>query len=453
MMCWQGSSRENLRAVLVEGLGSLRMSRLAALIWYVLFFSGCLWVQPAVEKEASRSGREQVLQALKAPEGTGKLLGRSGVISTAFSSSTFDPRKPLKVLDPDDAHGGRAFNMELLDGTRVGGLFFEYHDGTDEPQPLLMASFGFLQDRWGTEAAKFHELYLKDRTERIPAHVLILDHPTAGPFLANNGHLSVGSYDDARMWIEIAQRLRTELNLAGIHLFGVSMSGQTVVHALIEDRRLGLDLFESGMVCSIAPDFHQAPGKQLAQLATPEGIENPWKLYFKATPSKSLTDAIQSEALWMLITKQFIPHYGKVYPAGQELEIQLEDVAVFFRKAFEDRITFLREREVGTWNRDEFSCANLDSFMTSTRIARVIHRIRSPLVMVSAYDDPAVERTMFQELMLAARGNPWIAAYETNDGGHFGFDVAYGKDYIGRIIRLMLDPQVLRTWNGKAEEH
>ena len=74
--------------------------------------------------------------------------------------------------------------------------------------------------------------------------------------------------------------------------------------------------------------------------------------------------------------------------------------------------------------------------------------VRTPLVLVSAYDDPAVERTMFEELMLTARGNPWIAAYETDDGGHFGFDVAYGKDYIHRIIRLMLDSQVLRTWNG-----
>ena len=154
----------------------------------------------------------------------------------------------------------------------------------------------------------------------------------------------------------------------------------------------------------------------------------------------------------MLITKQFIPNYVKANPAGRELKIQLEDVAVFFRKAFEARITFLREREVGTWNCEEFCLANLDSFMSSTRIGKVIHRVRTPLVLVSAYDDPAVEHTMFEELMLAARGNPWIAAHETNDGGHFGFDVAYGKDYIGRIIRLMLDPQVLVTWNGIAEQ-
>jgi hypothetical protein len=74
-----------------------------------------------------------------------------------------------------------------------------------------MASFGFLQDRWGTEAAKFYELYIKDESYRIPAHVLILDHPSPGPFLTNNGVLSMGSYDDAQMWIEMARHFKKQI--------------------------------------------------------------------------------------------------------------------------------------------------------------------------------------------------------------------------------------------------
>lgn len=149
----------------------------------------------------------------------------------------------------------------------------------------------------------------------------------------------------------------------------------------------------------------------------------------------------------MLIKRQFIPHYRIVHPTDKDFEIQLEDVAVFLRKTWEDRITFLREQGVDTWNKD-FGLADLDSFLTTTKIARVINRVRTPLVLVSSHDDPAVEYTMFEEVLLAAEDNPWIAAYQTDDGGHFGFDVAYGKDYIGQIIGLMLDPQVLRTWNG-----
>jgi hypothetical protein len=357
----------------------------------------------------------------------------------------------LKGLDPDSTHGGQPFKMELSDGTRVGGLFFEYNKETENPKPLLMASFGFLQDRWGSEAAKFHELYIKEIKERIPAHVLILDHPTSGPFLANNGYLSIATYDDARMWIEVAQKFKKDMDLAGIHLFGVSMSGQTVVHALIEDSRLGLGLFQSGMAVSIAPDFHQAPGKQLAQLNTPPGIENPWNIDSEFGKDKTLVDQIQGESLWMLMEKQFIPHFQKVHPAGKELTMQPEDVAVFFRKACEDRITFLRERNTENWNHKDFSLKNLDSFITSTRIAGIVGRVRTPLVFVSSIDDPAVDHKMFEEVMLAGCDNPWIVSYQTNDGGHFGFDVAYGKNYIGNIIRLMLDQDVLSAWNRPNE--
>jgi hypothetical protein len=221
-----------------------------------------------------------------------------------------------------------------------------------------------------------------------------------------------------------------------------------VVHALIEDARLGLNLFDSGMAVSIAPDFQKAPGKQLAQLKTPKGVENPWMGYYKTVPKKSFVDMIQSQGLWMLMKKQFVPHYRYVKPADTEFDLKRRDVAVFLRKAFDNRITLLREHNPKTWNRKDFSLEDLDAYMASTRIAGVIDRVHTPLVLVSAFDDPAVQRTMFEEVVLAAESNPWIAAFETEQGGHFGFNMPYGKDYIGGIIRLMMDPQVLRNWNG-----
>ncbi len=427
------------------------LCKLVAVILCGLLLSGCTRIQAREDRVVSLTGRERVLDALDPSDICVNVFGRSGLLATALPSSTLNPCKPLKELDPDGSHGGRPFAMELSDGTCVGGLFFAYSDGTSDPKPLLMASFGFLQDRWGTEASKFYNLYLKDPATRIPAHVLILDHPSAGPFFAGNDHLSVGSYDDARMWIEIAQRLKNDPAPSRIHLFGVSMSGQTVVHALIEDCRLGLNLFASGMAVSIAPDFHLAPGKQLAQLKTPKGIENPWGAYFGGVPKTTLTDMIQGEGLLMLVKKQFIPHYRRAGPADKEFKLQSGEVAVFFRQAFEERISYLRDHKQDRWNSEDFSRADLDAFMASTRIAGVIGRVHTPLVLVSAFDDPAVQRTMFEEVMLAANGNPWIAGIETDQGGHFGFNMPYGKDYIGRVVRLMIDPQVLGSWCGPQE--
>ena len=419
----------------------------ALFILSLLFYGGCSLVKPDIEKEAPQSGRDLVCQALSPSRVNPTVLKKSGVVATAFSSTTIDPTKPLKGLDPNGKHGGEPFNMELRDGTRVGGLFFEYDNETGGPSPLIMASFGFLQDRWGSEAAKFYELYMEDPEDRIPAHVLILDHPTAGPFMANNGHLSMGSYDDARMWIEVAQRIGQDRVFSGIHLLGVSMSGQTVVHALIEDKRLGLGLFRSGMAFSIAPDYCQVPGRQLAQLKTPEGTENPWKDGCRTVHMNGGADAMQAKALLALINKQFVPHYHEAHPEDREFDIKSVDVPVFLRKACDKRISFLRKQNSATWSKKDFSLASLESFMTTTRIARVIGRVETPLVLVSCHDDPAVDHRLFEEVVLAAADNPWVAAYETKDGGHFGFNVVYGKDYLGRIIRLMLEPNVLDTWN------
>ena len=417
------------------------------LILSLLFYGGCSSVEPEVEKEVPQSGRDLVRQALNPSKVNPTVLKKSGIIATAFSSTKIDPTKPLKGLDPNGKHGGESFNMELRDGTRVGGLLFEYDNEAGGPSPLIMASFGFLQDRWGSEAAKFYELYIEDPIDRIPAHVLILDHPTAGPFMANNGHLSMGSYDDARMWIEVAEKIRQDRVFSGIHLLGVSMSGQTVVHALIEDKRLGLGLFRSGMAFSIAPDFCQVPGRQLAQFKTPEGTENPWKADCLTVRKSGGSDGIQGKALWVLVNKQFVPHYHEVHPEDEELDIKSVDVAIFVREACDKRITFLRKQDSATWNNRDFSLATLESFMATTRIAHLIDRVETPLVLVSCLDDPAVDHRLFEEVVLAAVGNPWIAAYETKNGGHFAFNMVYGKDYIGRIIRLMLEPRVIDTWN------
>ncbi len=414
----------------------------------ILLLQGCTLIQPKEKIDGSLSGRARVLDALDPSDICVNVAGRSGLLSTALPSSRLSLCNPLRELDPDGSHGGRPFSMTLSDNTIVGGVFFEYNDGTSNPKPLLMASFGFLQDRWGTEAAKFYSLYLKDPNDRIPAHVLILDHPSSGPFLAKNTYLSVGSYDDARMWIEIAQRFRNDLALSRIHLFGVSMSGQTVVHALIEDQRLGLNLFASGIAVSIAPDFHRAPGKQLAQLKTPKGVENPWAEYFHTVPEKTFVDMIQRQGVWMLVKEQFIPHYRLAGPADKAFALRSKDMAVFFRQAFENRIIYLRDHRAESWN-SNFSLEDLNAFMTSTRIAGVIGRVHTPLVLVSAYDDPAVQRNMFQEVASAVGDNPWIAAFETEQGGHFGFNLPYGKDYLGRVMRLMMDPQVLQSWNSR----
>lgn len=386
-----------------------------------------------------RSGRQAVARELDPPV-MRKSSPLRGILTTGLSSLSF-----LFGLDVDEESSANLIRFQLPDGTLVGGLFYPWEGGDRRAKPLLIASFGFLQDRFGTEAAKFHEFYVEDPAHRLPAHLLILDHPTAGIFLGNNQSLSPGSYDDARMWIEVTRILREEMKLASVHLLGVSMSGQTVVHALIEDARLGLGLFQSGLAFSIAPDFAEAPGRQFAQIRTEEGVANPWQQI--APEAGAVGDGLQVQAVRMLVDRQFVPGYQLVRPLEADYVIPTPQIPIFFWDRFEARLAFLRGSGTRDWNRD-FGRAGLPGFLRGTRIARVIERVRTPLVLLSAEDDPAVFSEAFREVVAAAEGNPWILARETPEGGHFGFDVPYGKGYLQDVISLMVDPRILAGWRA-----
>jgi pimeloyl-ACP methyl ester carboxylesterase len=391
-------------------------------------------------RSTPRAGRAEVAREAEPPQFLRKSSPTLGILTTGLSSLAF-----LLGFDRDEGLDRHLIRFPLPDGTVVGGLFFPWENGEKGPKPLLIASFGFLQDRFGTEAAKFHEFYVEDARHRLPAHILILDHPTAGIFLGNNGNLSPGSYDDGRMWIEVTRIVRGSMDLASVHLFGVSMSGQTVVHALIEDARLDLGLFASGMAVSIAPDFAVAPGRQLAGIETDGDGANPWREI--APQEAAVGEGLQVHAVRMLVDRQFVPGYRLVRPMAPDYELPTEEIPLVLWDGFEERLAFLRQARPPDWDR-AFSRASLPRYIVSTRIAGVIDRVRTPLLLISSEDDPAVASEAFREVTAAAAGNPWVLSVETPEGGHFGFDVPYGAGYLEDLIELMLSPRVLASWTA-----
>lgn len=420
------------------------MRRALVPLFALLLLPGCYRVIERTEdlfQAPPRSGRELVSRQLEPPLLVRKSSPLLGILTTGLSSIAY-----VFGLDHQQIGSQHGIRFQLADGTLVGGLFFPWEGGDAGPKPLLIASFGFLQDRFGTEAAKFHDFYVKGAGHRLPAHVLILDHPTAGIFLGNNGTLSPGSYDDGRMWIEVTRIVRDEMDLASVHLLGVSMSGQSVVHALIEDARLGLGLFGSGVAVSIAPDFAEAPGRQFAEIPTDAGVANPWR---EIAPDSAATgEALQIQAMRLLVDRQFLPGYRLVHPRDAEAGLPTPEIPVLFWDRFEERLAFLRGSQAPDWNPD-FSRGGLPAYIGSTRIADVIDRVETPLVLLSAEDDPAVRSDAFQEVASAAEGNPWVLARETPEGGHFGFDIPYGAGYLEEVIELMIDPNVLAHWRAE----
>jgi hypothetical protein len=414
----------------------------------ILAFSGCAGI--GTEEKArweSGAGRARVTAALSPPQVRSAPVD-PGPVSALQSGDGVDLEQPVERFPAGEPAAGRMLVHELSDGTTVGGILFEYAGRDDEQLPLVMAGFGFLQDRWGGEAFRFYDQYVAGPIDAVPAHILILDHPSSGPFLAENGVLSMGAYDDARIWIDVARRLKKKNPELRIHLFGAGMSGQTVVHALVEDQRLGMDLFESGLAVSIAPDLKRVPGRQLALFDSAAGEVNPWRSGLDAELGDERRNALQRRVLMRVIEKQFIAHYLRLNPTHLNFSLPPERVPLFFHSAFENRLELLRTqpRIPDTWNYAVIRLDSLDAFMQTTRIAGVIQEVQTPLVLLSARDDPAVPYSQFQSVAEAAAGNTWVLCHAVDHGGHFAFAEVYGKAYLGRVLRLMLDQQVLEGW-------
>jgi len=406
--------------------------------------AGCTpW--PMKEIQVPAHGRERVLQILEAPPARQRVDPLQMVLSKPAVIRNPVPSR----ISPDGMQPGRPFRVVLRDGTIVGGLFFPHPGDEDRPRSLLLAAFGFLQDRWGQAATAFFARHLREPAARIAAHVLILDHPSAAPFLVANGSLSVGAYDQARMWIEVGRHLDRQMPLDGIHLFGVGISGQTVIHALIEARRLGLSLFRSGIAVSIAPDFLRYPGGALALFEPPAGRQNPWQTGHMRSRRTGRTERLQQQVLQARIDAQFLPHYRAINPQHSSFRLEPAEIPLFFHKAFENRLMVLRRQDVRSspWNA-EFRLEDLKAHLQSIRIAPIIDRVQTPLVLLNAADDPLIPQADFLRIAGRAAKNPWVICHLTEAGGHAGFDTVYGDAYLRRILQVVTDPDVLRNWRA-----
>ena len=398
------------------------------------------------------TGRDIVVDALNRAEIV-QAPGTRAIVSALISDTDVDLQQPLEGLTAKKPLRGRKISFPLADGTRLGGMIFERQGPDAIKLPFLMVGLGFLQDRWGTEAGRFYRNYIENPERSLPVHILVLDHCSSGPFLAENGVLSIGSYDEARMWIEVARNIRKKFADMPIHLFGLSTSGQAVIHALAEDRRLGLNLFDSGLAVSVPSDLQRAPGRQLALLDADNSAGNPWNRYAGPGKNESLLDRVQKNVLLELIDRQFLPNYKRVNPGHTRFSIPHSRAAAFFYEAFSNRIILLREQQriPDTWNYSAAPLDTLENYMQSTGIALVIDQVHTPLVLLNAANDSVAAPEAFLEVQKAAARNPWVLCHQTALGGHSRIADIYGSRYLARLLELMTDRDLIERWNRPME--
>ena len=285
---------------------------------------------------------------------------------------------------------------------------------------MLLATFGFLADRWSKAAAQF----VRDHVEADPiaSHVLIVDHPSSAAFLATNGELSIGGRDEGQMLLDVARQLRSgqaeALGLAvrSYHLLGVSLGGLGVLNAIDEDRRSSDRVFASAVTFS---------GVTRLDDASPEALVRNGSFIARAggRDGFSLAAFVNHR-----IFKDLVRHFRTIYSelAGKDLAWSDADTARRLHELFDKRAMRLGEP------------GGLRAYMAATNLCSLGGESEIPIALIHAKDDPLVPVSHVRCVEDKATNNPNVAVYVTNNGGHWGFARTYGRDWVATVINRAL---------------
>jgi hypothetical protein len=357
------------------------------------------------------------------------LVGLLSPVATFFSNPTTLSRK---------AYAHREVTFELEDGSRMGGLFFAWPGGAPGPRPLVIGSFGILEDRWGHAAGYFVREIVEGGllAEVLPggADVLIVDGGTSGAFYGlNGGAISPGGYDEGRMLREVAARLRSRNGYSSVHLLGVSLSGLASVHALLEDARLGTRFIDSVLTFSTPLDQRASMQDVMKTLGQPFALpETPGQPEPRKPRRFGFFVRNGIDVLWKRF-EGFARDFGSPVPPVLERKM---GAAVY--QAFQRRIEQLRQGPPGDWN-PEVDLSSVEAYVVSS--ARLVDRLADaprPLLLVHARNDSVCPFVDFERFARRHGKDDRISTLATRFGGHWGFTGTYGRDWFLEVLKLGL---------------
>jgi pimeloyl-ACP methyl ester carboxylesterase len=361
------------------------------------------------------SGNEPIERAIRVPKPPwSAVLTTSGVLATWLSN--------VKTLDREEVRE-KEVEFLLADGTHVGGLLFP----ESGEAPLVLATFGFLADRWSKPAAQFVDDVVTEGS--LASHVLILDHPSSAPFLAANGELSIGGLDEGLMLLEVLRQLRGArgrelgLRISSYHLVGVSMGGLGVLYAIREDARRASRLISSAAVFSSVTRLDEVPTEELRTRGR-----------VSLTPGRAFSLSPRG-ILGRGILEDLGRHFRSSYRdrTGGALPWRDEEVSQRLYDLMERRV-----RRLSVEGKEDLSFDSLNAYVTSSNLCDLGAEVAIPLVLIHAKDDPVVPLSHLRCLERSSSRNWNVSTYVTNNGGHWGFARTYGRVWIAAVLKETL---------------
>ncbi|MBI2146790.1 alpha/beta hydrolase [Candidatus Woesearchaeota archaeon] len=322
----------------------------------------------------------------------------------------------------EDLRGYLSLEFTLDEGTRIQGIYKPGEPAT----PLLIGTFGFLSDTRANAVYNF--LQVVEDSPLKDYNMLVLDHPSSAPFYCLNGALGWGGIEEGYILVEVARIMKEKYHPSSVHLLGISMGGTGVIHAAYR----GEGIINSAIAFSTVTDFTDVPGNAFRNTEA-ESAFGP--RFF------NIQGQLNQEGFHMLwrgfdefIEKQRICA-GKKRIGFRQLDEAYISTSRYRNEArmkiwFEP---YLQDHIVSTVPQ------NISEYLVLSDANIVAQHIQVPLFVVHADDDEVVPAHHYHRFRLAARGNRYVGGEITANGGHWGFSAAYGREWVGCLIKTYID--------------
>ncbi|OQW53636.1 MAG: hypothetical protein A4S09_06935 [Proteobacteria bacterium SG_bin7] len=316
----------------------------------------------------------------------------------------------------------RPVTLTMKDGAILHAVLALKPDSS-QPRPIIIAQCGLTCNTINSASVRWPLMHLFDES---PFHVLVVGSSTTAEFGVTNKKFYAGGFQEGLYINEIAQWLKSENShiselISSIHVQGMSLGGHGALYSALYSQE-GDQLIKSSQAHCPVVELKPA-------------IDN---ILRDSLPGRFLQNKIWKQMEQMIgqvpIIDRMIPD-GKKPNAERMKEIvaqaSLEYLEANNRNPLKNIFKILFKILTNTFPK------TIDEFWNSNRFSNLVQNLKTPVMIWSAEDDPAVapKENALVLLDYANRTGSPLTVLNTERGSHCAFALSHGWDIYSTAMR------------------
>lgn len=315
----------------------------------------------------------------------------------------------------------RPITLTMKDGAILHAVLALKPD--DSPRPLVIVQCGLTCNTVNSASVRWPLMHLFDET---PFHVLVVGSSTTAEFALSNKKFYAGGLQEGLYINEIAHWLKSDASqisklISSIHVQGMSLGGHGALYSVLYSQS-GEQLIKSSQ--AYCPVVELKPA-----------IDN---ILQNSIPGRYLQSKIWKQMEQMVgqvpIIDRMIPDGKK--PSGDRIkEIVAQASLEYFETSngntLKSIFKILLKILAHTFPK------TIDEYWNSNRFSTMVQNLKTPVIIWSADDDPAVlpkENALVLLDYANKEGSP-LTVLDTSRGSHCGFALSHGWDVYTTMMK------------------